>query len=141
MCAFSGLLFSFCSPLRQQSLSCCSIFLFYSAPPLFPSVSYLLSAISLHSNSLCYYFLPYTIHVSEEISHPKGNLKSVGVVQGENKETLSISFQNQAKRNGAPSPFFNHFLCWSIEHGISKCRGQVHLLYSLRTCVNKTASR
>lgn len=109
---------------------------------LLPSVSYLLSPISLRSNSLCSSFLLYPYiwgNISPLREFKEWELRSER--ERKKKKHSWFSFQDQEERNGALSPFCNHFLCWSIEHGISQCRGQVKLLHSLRTHVNKTASR
>lgn len=57
------------------------------------------------------------------------------------RTALYIPFRIKRREMGPIFPFCNHFLCWSIERGISCSRGQVKLLHSLRTRVNKTASR
>lgn len=155
MCAFSGLLLSLCSPPRQQNL-----FVDLSlSSPLCTSSSSSLPPVCFSCLSSPSYLLPVprapalsvlppcSIHISEEISLPRGNLKSGSCVcesKKKKKELHSIFFSGSREKEwGAPffSPFCNHFLCWSIKRGISQSRGQVKLLHSLRTHVNKTASR
>lgn len=123
MCAFSGLLFSFCSPLRQQSLSvdlsllCASS---SSSSRLFPIFSLLSPCAPTLS------VLPsYSIHTSEEISLPWGNLKSGScAVREREKKRNTLDFLFRIKRKGmGPFPRFVIIFCAGLSSMASVSAG------------------
>lgn len=117
------------------------------------SPSYRLPPISPPPNSLCSNFLfslLNSIHTSEEISLPRGGFKEREYSAERrtnkqiNKQRTTFYFLFWIQRKGMGPILFlycNHFLCWSIRRGISQSPGEVKLLHSLRTHVNKAASR
>jgi len=95
----------------------------------------------------------HSIHLSGEISHLRGNLKSGSSAKGNaprpsppspserKRNAIFFSGSREKEQGDVFRPFCNDFLCRSIERGISQRRGRAKLLHSLRTRVNKTSSR